>query len=211
MVEARFNPAGPQVVKTAELLEAILLNLSTRDLLLAQRTSKSFKAMIDGTTKLQQEHSFFPDPPNGIPRVNDLFFRASLFAKHEPYLHKNGITFERQIGRSHLTFKSAGLVLEENGELSALMYFEQGRECVEGKVGESKHGRKLGDHRPRQLQKCYTCKCTAPLTGGSWKRMFVSQPAMEEWWDPADVKYGPGKRLGEELASWAWLCDRPQI
>ena len=52
--------AATQVFDTTELLEMILYELPTKDLLFAQRISKQAKAVIDNSTKLQQALFFKP-------------------------------------------------------------------------------------------------------------------------------------------------------
>lgn len=64
--------ASARALGTTELLEAILFNLNTKQLLFAQKVSKHWKALIEGSTRLQQA----------------LFFRAlpgNLHTKKEAY------------------------------------------------------------------------------------------------------------------------------
>jgi hypothetical protein len=49
-----------KVLSTTELLEAILLQLSLKDVLLSQRVSKEWRDTIVGSTKLQQLLFFRP-------------------------------------------------------------------------------------------------------------------------------------------------------
>ena len=64
---------------TTELLEAILVHVDMRTLLLSQRVSKTFEATIDGSLALQQTLNFKPSPlvstgSNGSIRVDSLGF-----------------------------------------------------------------------------------------------------------------------------------------
>lgn len=62
--------AVSQVFGVAELLEAILVELPMRDLLLSQRVSKTFQLTIKGSTKLQRKLFFVPMDP--AQRRNDV-------------------------------------------------------------------------------------------------------------------------------------------
>lgn len=54
MTEPSVNPKALQVFNTVELLESILLHLPTKDVLLAQRVSKSWKGTVTGSLRLQK-------------------------------------------------------------------------------------------------------------------------------------------------------------
>jgi hypothetical protein len=58
--------APEQVSDTVELIEMILLKLPARDILLAQRVSKQWQAVIKSSTKLQQALFFQPIVINGM-------------------------------------------------------------------------------------------------------------------------------------------------
>jgi hypothetical protein len=67
-----------KVVDVPELLEMILLQLPMQYLLLAQRTLRSFKATIEGSTKLQQALWFVATPAGeriGPSKPNPLIFQ----------------------------------------------------------------------------------------------------------------------------------------
>lgn len=53
--------AAQQVFLLPELLETILLNLSIKDLLLSQRTARSFRGTVEGSVRLRRKLFFEPD------------------------------------------------------------------------------------------------------------------------------------------------------
>lgn len=57
--------AVDRVINTIELLEGILINLDMKTLLLSQRVSKQFNAVIAGSTSLQQALFFKQAPKDG--------------------------------------------------------------------------------------------------------------------------------------------------
>jgi len=69
---SRRNPQTFQAVKTVmattELLEQILLHLPMRKILFAQRVSKRFQRVIEGSSGLQQKFFFTPQPDSNISR-----------------------------------------------------------------------------------------------------------------------------------------------
>ncbi|KAK4540515.1 hypothetical protein LTR36_009153 [Oleoguttula mirabilis] len=87
--EAEPGMASPteKVVATAELLEAILLNLDTKTLLLSQRTCRAFRDTIAGSTQLQRA-LFFQQSPDADARrvVNPLLRRGDFFDGPRPEL-----------------------------------------------------------------------------------------------------------------------------
>jgi hypothetical protein len=70
--------AATQVFDTTELLEIILYELPTKDLLFAQRISKQTKAVIDNSTKLQQALFFKP-----VPADSKIYQNGKCIAKTE--------------------------------------------------------------------------------------------------------------------------------
>ncbi|KAI7234311.1 hypothetical protein KC330_g4906 [Hortaea werneckii] len=75
--------SGQQVWDISELLEHILLQLPMRDLLLAQRVSRRFKAVIDSSDKIQQALFFKPAvlPSTNVPRINPLLSDYTNYRK----------------------------------------------------------------------------------------------------------------------------------
>lgn len=59
--------AGQRLCDVTELLEAILYELPTRDLLFAQKVNKQWKAVIEGSIKLQHALFYIPLPGDDIP------------------------------------------------------------------------------------------------------------------------------------------------
>ena len=60
-------PSRDTVFETTELLESILFQLPTRDLLLGQRVSKRWQAVIGISRKLQR--ALFLEPVKGEPLI----------------------------------------------------------------------------------------------------------------------------------------------
>jgi hypothetical protein len=61
-VEVQFkSDAGDRIAKIPELVEIILLHLPVRDLLLAQRVSTTFKAVIDKSQPIQRALFLLPE------------------------------------------------------------------------------------------------------------------------------------------------------
>jgi hypothetical protein len=58
-------PLAAQVFDTVELLETILYELPTKDLLFAQGVNKQWKAVIENSSKLR--HALFVDPISNHP------------------------------------------------------------------------------------------------------------------------------------------------
>lgn len=83
-----FDTAANQALRIPELLETILQNLPQRDILLAQRVSRSFNTTISGSIRLQRALFLAPDKtlenhPASVtytsarkPENNRLLFRA---------------------------------------------------------------------------------------------------------------------------------------
>lgn len=86
------NTAMDAVVNTPELLESILVLLDTKTLLLSQRVSRTFKATIDCSQRLQRELFFKPasarqwhaDGPSYNPL---LLYRTIELCTHGSFVH----------------------------------------------------------------------------------------------------------------------------
>lgn len=96
--------AGAKTLAIPELLEAVLIELSPRDLILSQQVNKNFKSTIEKSTAIQQK-LFFKLPPNNddsTANINPLFgevFRylstmckifieSSDQSRHRPYYQR---------------------------------------------------------------------------------------------------------------------------
>lgn len=86
-----MSNTAAKVFAVPELLEAILLLLTPRDLLLAQRVNKTFRASIKASVLIQQKLFFKPNTKNlddGTCDLNPLLSRILTLAGREwnPYL-----------------------------------------------------------------------------------------------------------------------------
>lgn len=76
--EETKHAASDKVLGTTELLEAVLLELDTKTLLLSQRVSKTFKATITDSLAIQQ--ALFPKPSMTMaPAWNELGFPPGYY------------------------------------------------------------------------------------------------------------------------------------
>lgn len=187
---SKLSPAGVRLVNTTELLEQILWHLGQTwdpdhddlgllDLLFAQRVSKQFKAVIDGSQKLQRALYFVPEEPDGTaPRINPLLDCIFIF---------DGLEFKYKLGSSVLTNTSDTKYMTRHLSLSKVDI----RRVEGGPVGVS--------IRFRMSNLCdwglpgHPCNCRhncRPLLG-SWQRMLLSQPPMAVAWE-ASVYDGRG-------------------
>ncbi|TKA21732.1 hypothetical protein B0A50_08668 [Salinomyces thailandicus] len=96
---------------STELLESVLLDLPTRDLLLSQRVNKQCKSVIDGSQVLQQALFLLPvpqvqseDAPNLAPKLNPLFdygkFVPSRAGNRPVITDKNGSVFVPELAKT---------------------------------------------------------------------------------------------------------------
>ena len=85
MASESRSRAGPKLASTPELLEVVLLYLPMRDLLLAQRVSKTFKAVIDNTQAIQRRLFLLPEPEP--PRLRETEVRINpLLADEKSFI-----------------------------------------------------------------------------------------------------------------------------
>ncbi len=67
--------AVQQVLNTPELLEWLLLSLPERDIVVATRVSRTFKAAIEGSIEIQKKIYLLPDnSKDAVVRFNLMFF-----------------------------------------------------------------------------------------------------------------------------------------
>lgn len=84
--------ACAQVLGTTELLEAILLQCETKDIVISQRVSKTFKATIDSSIRLQRALFFEPFAASNTNLQRALFLKtvtaSNTDQQHEPRINE---------------------------------------------------------------------------------------------------------------------------
>lgn len=165
-----------RVINTTELLEEILINLPVQDLLLSQRVSKHFKAVIDGSIILQRALFFLPEPIHGAPRMNEILVSKIVEKKMLALVRKPR---ER---RNNPKFLSATMQHLASGcriLLHTIFY------C---KLDESTIARLCISERP---------------IAGSWQKMYLSQCPVgaphEFEWTVTGSKHAPVVRQSGKL------------
>lgn len=146
---------------TTELLENILKFLPMRDLLLVQRVSRKWSAVITQSTLLQQMLFFAPKQTE---------FRWECEVKHEGPRRK----WPRKVDRTYVLPEVrpkgvARLILMDNGQLNPLLF-----SCVENiweKDGDESYILALPRFNSLHLALSYP--------EASWRRMLVSQPPVD--------------------------------
>ena len=149
--------AAARVAHVPELVEMILLclgQIDVKDLLLAQRVSKHFKAVIDGSTKLQQALFFKADPDCTEPRLNPLI-TARL-------LNSMGLGRNSKTGLIGIIESPCDAAMERI-EISAPT-FEANPERIEGQVRFRTFFVKGKPEKTDWIR-------------GSWQRMYATQPS----------------------------------
>ncbi|KAK5126689.1 hypothetical protein LTR85_009623 [Meristemomyces frigidus] len=170
---ASSDPPSRRVVNTTELLEAILIHLPTRDILLAQRTSKKFQNVIAGSPRLQRALFFLPDSPDTVQRYNDLILGDSFFRKYPAFLAgRNGINFGK--GDFHACLRAVDFKTDRTGGKELVVDFTSAGMCREGMAEEHKVFYGITGTLP-----CVYCRGGVPLEAGSWQRMSLCQPPMD--------------------------------
>ena len=142
------STACHRVINTTELLEEILINLPVQDLLLSQRVSKYFKAVIDGSMIPQRALFFLPEPTHDAPRLNDLLVSKIVKKK---MLELAGRSRGRRIHPKFLSATMQHLASGYRIVLHIIFYCD------------------LDESTTAQL-----CIRERP-TAGSWQKMYLSQ------------------------------------
>lgn len=93
IIASRLDPPSLRALAIPELLEQVLLNLPVKDILLAQRVNRGFKATIDGSKKLQQALFFSPEPASVSPTLNPLLSSKCSLRKIALDLRNSGFPF----------------------------------------------------------------------------------------------------------------------
>ncbi|KAK5137451.1 hypothetical protein LTR08_008429 [Meristemomyces frigidus] len=141
------------VFLTTELLENILRFLPMKDLLLSQRVTKKWRAVISESMLLQQALFFLPQEPSGYwelvgaPEVSKASNKLLRLTKSE---------YERKSPSSHI-FRS--------GSLNPLVFKSSPGFCPVGRAEDQ--GCEVFDYRSRP---------SARHADASWRKMLVVQP-----------------------------------
>lgn len=162
----KLTSAAHRVYGTTELLEKVLLQLLTKDLLLAQKVNRRFKAVIDACPGIQRALFFKPGraPKDGKhltePFANPLF--ASKYFPNTSVLvvhsHPKQVTFLRAVYTHE--FENAK-DKDRKKERRAVLSLRTVR-CDE-----------LACKTSRLIKKLHV--------NGSWRRMLLTQPPLETW------------------------------
>ena len=170
-------PARRRVLDTTELLEAILLGLPVKTLLLAQRVSHGFKAVIDNSIHLQRALFFLPNTltppqltPAREPTINPLF--AASASRRTSIL-------PLYMGDEDATYiHSAGIVQVNDGQT---VTHTRGSQSMRETVGFQS----FLDTRTLYLPTGYPSRAaskTKVYPSGSWRNMYLSQPPCTISW-----------------------------
>ena len=168
------NPlhAGRHLTEIYELLELCLLELPTRDLLLAQRVSRRFAAVINTSPRLRER----------LFLTSRLAFGRAFKAKLNPLVTSEGVMraiplfFDREGKRLARWYQEGFTRLWCRSVMATTVWvyleFEEDVEPCCGRFGGEE-------------------SLTGTLGRGSWERMFVSQPSCFVSWR---VRFsGPGR------------------
>ncbi|KAK3618557.1 hypothetical protein LTR56_024549 [Elasticomyces elasticus] len=185
--------AGSRLTGTFELLEHILLHdcVAMETVLFAQRVNKCFNATIDNSKALQQKLFFAPLSSNAaqeaeLLRVNPLFAKNSFLGRLTLYLEPSSgrLKFFDKDGRVCLSAQ-APIVKDESHwsgfrvELSPHIYWGVANHTALRSPGFD----------------------SRPLTAGSWRRMYLSQP-------PRSVFFHVQTSTMFTFARYLAVCDR---
>ncbi|KAK4546922.1 hypothetical protein LTR36_001654 [Oleoguttula mirabilis] len=180
---ARDHPASERLLATTELLELILLKLSMRDLLLAQRVSRRFQQVTEASLSIRRALFFEPNAvvrgtDEGRPEVNPLFWRSTWSELSE--LSCGAVVFNDEADAFAVGFRGLTEVStkgEEGGEawhacLAISPVVEADRD----------------DDAPKRY-----------YLYGSWRRMYLTQPPCPVQVSPfmAATERVKPQRLGE--------------
>ncbi|KAI7162285.1 hypothetical protein KC349_g2202 [Hortaea werneckii] len=173
--------SGQQVWDTSELLEHILSQLPMRDLLLAQRVSRRFKAVIDSSDKIQQALFFKPAvlSPTDVPRINPLLSDYTNYRK------------------TPIAYIDRPKVITFTNDLSLPFVAPAIFKAVANPEGEEEHVILTSfEHMQRDFPDPTMRLTPGKYVYGSWRRMYLSQP-------PTEVLYGPAAPTALHLESRA--------
>ncbi|KAK5136528.1 hypothetical protein LTR08_002872 [Meristemomyces frigidus] len=189
-----FEPSEPAVSRllaTTELLEAVLLQLPMRDLLLAQGVSKRFEEVIAGSP-IQRALFFEPEPVRSCATG-----KKPVGPKLKPLL------MDPSVGRGHDTWRNYHarnklVITNKDGEIFAIVAVRTAeRGCGFKLYGVERAG-------------VYTSDKNRHFPTGSWRRMLLTQPpgpttlftyrprgTNSPWNGPSYFTVAEPKRVGE--------------
>jgi hypothetical protein len=162
------------ITKTTELLEAILLELPPRDIIVSQRISTRFLDTIKGSLKLQR--SLFTVPDSGSS--------SNIVANAEQVLLNSAIA--------------------DRIKQSAVVHFKVGQTYVGVlDLGVRNVRKSIGGTNKRPKYELCVCLEASQIRNyvgvgarvcelGSWENMFISQPACKVW-----VSLGMAREFGQ--------------
>ena len=182
------NGPATKVFAIPELLEAILLHLSTRDLLLSQRVAKTWKTTIDGSHLLRQALFLDPIPAQTawIARLNP---EGEQSSPKEPNTFSIGKYTVTQLPASQLPNISDSTTFISNHVTLNTLLLTRGHFQPLTLRDRLQNGEGLRLHRPKH----------APLGPGA--EMFLTQPPCKElllwvdWGKPSSICREEGVRF----------------
>ncbi|KAK5126688.1 hypothetical protein LTR85_009622 [Meristemomyces frigidus] len=180
--ETQLSSAMSRVVQTVDLLEYILDHLPPHTVLFAQRVNSQFKAVIEGSSRLQRKLFFQPQSPDkgqSAPRMNTFlnpFMRHMASTSRNPRLYLiNGCLARAEGSEPSATpvrFQSAEHVKTADGSDEVRVHLEQEWPCK----GETALAR---DGKMEELETCWRCMEKWNTQRGSWRSVYISQPPVD--------------------------------
>ena len=182
------SSAGSRLASIPELLEVVLLHLPIRDLLLAQRVSRCFKALIDRSQTIQGRLFFLPESePPGLRetdvRINPLLVDEKSFIGIPLYRNKD--TPPRPVFVMGSQWNSRK-VRVASCELETVKDRSNGRSICQAQIKMAR--------LPGTI--CYDCpNKVGKSTSGSWRKMYLTQPPVKIWYSFVDSSGGSQRWL----------------
>lgn len=147
------------VLLTTELLENVLEQLPMRDLLLAQRVCRKWKAVIEGSEYMQQLLFFQPGKAKFCWKYND----SDDVSRSENLVR---VEAEYQL----LDEEAATTRLYDEGEFNPLVFNQQSDDVIPYWESAQESGNAFAEFLPQFGHKSWSYK------QASWRRMLVTQP-----------------------------------
>ena len=202
-ISTASSAAGPKLASIPELLAHILLYLPMRDLLLAQRVSRTFKEVIENSAAIQRALFLAPESRPTTLRETDVRVNPLLADMKScvsiPIYNKKGHAFEP------VFIEGAGW----NTRMLRIVKCEVNTDTIGYGVPQLEMilGRLPGTA-------CYDCvEAIGQSVHGSWRRMYLTQPPILTVWCSethlrnliAHPLGDPERKLGE---LWSWEIRR---
>ena len=204
-ISTASSAAGPKLASIPELLAHILLHLPMRDLLLAQRVSRTFKEVIENSAAIQRALFLAPESqPTPLRetdvRVNPLLADMKSYISI-PLYNTEGHSFKPVFieGAGWNTEKLRIVKCEVNTARRPIGLVQL--EIVLGRLPGTA---------------CYDrVEAVGQSVHGSWRRMYLTQPPVLTWWC---AETNPGNRMAHPSGDserklgelWSWEIWRSE-